>query len=229
MHTPALSRCNRGAFTLIELLTVIAIIAILMALLFPAIEAGRKAGRNTRAISDCTAIVSAVKSYVTEYGRMPVIDPTKSPTGDTLVGDKQAQISGLPNSLLFNTLRAIDMIPNKDHAQNPRKVVFFEGRAVSNALHPREGFLDDVSNAGGNSAFQYCFFDPWEKQYCVVLDTDQDGQINVDRQYTDFSSQARPRTTVGAFSMGKNNTLGNNDQKYKSNNFKSDDFVSWMQ
>src|SRR5437764_5929178 len=73
------------AFTLIELLVVSTVIAILMALLFPAFKSVQDQAKRTQAKNDITQIVTAVNAYYTEYGKMPV-DDTKQGF-DTLVGD----------------------------------------------------------------------------------------------------------------------------------------------
>lgn len=61
---------NQG-FTLIELLIVIAIIGILMALLFPAVNSAILAARKAQARNDVTQIANAVVGYMTEYGVYP--------------------------------------------------------------------------------------------------------------------------------------------------------------
>ena len=219
------------AFTLIELLTVIAIIAILMALLFPAYEAIKDQGRKASAGVAVQGIVSAVKNYYTEYGKFPdLTDPSSASSSssatDALVGDKSAGITGSPNSLLFCTLRAIDDSANKDNAQNPRKIVYFEGKRVGNPVLPKDGFQDDPTQ--GDASTRLCFFDPWGSQYNVVMDTSGDNKIDVGSQYTDFAAPNEPRAQVGAFSLGKDKRLGTNgDSTYKVGTVKSDDVVSW--
>jgi prepilin-type N-terminal cleavage/methylation domain-containing protein len=59
------------AFTLIELLIVIAIIGVLMALLFPAFQSAINAARKTQAKNDVVQIANAVTSYQMEYGQWP--------------------------------------------------------------------------------------------------------------------------------------------------------------
>jgi len=56
------------AFTLIELLIVIAIIGILMALLFPAVSSALNAARRAQARNDATQIANSCTAYETEYG-----------------------------------------------------------------------------------------------------------------------------------------------------------------
>src|SRR5438552_3035429 len=67
------SQPGAAAFTLVELLTVIAIIAILMGLLFPAIGIVKEQARKVQAKTDITNIVAAVKQYYTEYGKYPQV------------------------------------------------------------------------------------------------------------------------------------------------------------
>lgn len=61
----------RDAFTLIELLIVIAIIGILASLLFPAVNGAIDAARKAQAKNDVVQIATAVIAYETEYGKLP--------------------------------------------------------------------------------------------------------------------------------------------------------------
>ena len=65
------SRRQRG-FSLVELLVVIAVLGILAGILLPAATGAIQKARVSQARSDLDAIVSAVKAFYGEYGRMPV-------------------------------------------------------------------------------------------------------------------------------------------------------------
>ncbi len=62
---------KRTAFTLVELLVVIAIIGILIALLLPAINAAREAGRRAQCQNNLKQLALGTVSYNEEYGVFP--------------------------------------------------------------------------------------------------------------------------------------------------------------
>src|SRR5512142_2561303 len=64
----------RGGFTLIELLVVIAIIAILAAMLIPAVMTAKGKAKVKQAQLEMGGIVTAILSYESEYNRYPVSD-----------------------------------------------------------------------------------------------------------------------------------------------------------
>ena len=81
-------RSRLHGFTLVELLTVIAIIAILMGLLFPVLGIIKDKAHNAAAKTACLGIITAVKAYNTEYGKYPEPRATASSTpADAIVGE----------------------------------------------------------------------------------------------------------------------------------------------
>src|SRR5438045_4118500 len=68
-----MQRGRKAAFTLIELLIVIAIIAVLAALLFPVFAQARDKARQVACLSSLRQIGSALHMYLQDYDeRMPV-------------------------------------------------------------------------------------------------------------------------------------------------------------
>ena len=143
------SHCS--AFTLIELLIVIAIIGILMSLLFPAVNSAIDAAKKAQAKNDVTQIATAIAAYETEYGRLPT-----SPTSDSTV-DASASTATDIISILANL--------NSPTADNPRGIVFLE---VQNAKKGKSG----ISNS--------TFVDPWGGTYKVALVGNYDNTLSLD-------------------------------------------------
>ena len=217
MPTEPRNFTRAGGFTLVELLTVIAIIAILMGLLFPAIGSVKDQARKAEARTACLGIVTAVKAYNTEYGKYPNPLAGVLPTTpvDIIVGDVTTGLASVGNENLFNTLRAKATGTNTANALNPRKIVFFEGKDAAVPTAPKSGF-------GPTGAY----FDPWGSQYCVVLDANYDNQLST-IPYNDFKGATTgPQIGVAAYSLGKDNILGIGGN-FKSGTTNSDDVISW--
>ena len=129
---------KRHSFTLIELLTVIGIIAILAGLILAAVNGAIGKAESAKATADMSAIVTAVKQYEATYGRIPKGSWCNS---DGKVTDLDA---------FFKMLQG-----ETSDTGNRRKVKFLSTKA-----------------AGPGK-----YIDPWDGDYTIYLDTDNDGKI----------------------------------------------------
>ena len=205
---PSRPSCH-AAFTLIELLTVMAIISVLMGLLFTALNSSRDQARRAEAMSACRGIVNATKSYYNDYGKFPpvqqAVDGDPNTNGYYSYGDMQRGGVKMTNDNLFDILRAISRGVNNNHAMNTRQVKYFEMNIARDPQNPRSGFCDGAQFQTNQGQLM----DPWGAPYCAVLDADGDDVIDMGQFYSDLAGANNIiRQSAVAFSMAKDNMRG---------------------
>ena len=97
------TRKHRPGFTLVELLVVIAIIGMLIALLLPAVQAAREAGRRGQCINKMKQLALGVHNYESSHGHFPPAGKgygwcgsTSGGTGDTTIYNMSGWVLVLP-------------------------------------------------------------------------------------------------------------------------------------
>lgn len=240
------------AFTLVELLTVIAIIAVLMGLLFPALQGARDNARRADAGAMVRNIVNASKAYYNDYGKYPPNDKAVKEEGssdgsgggatentvkgshyaygDVEVGADKVTVN---TNELFDVLRAIAQGPhNENHKSNPRQQKYFEGKKATDIAvrKTRGGFADGQEFAERRGRL----YDPWGTEYFIVLDADGNEEIDISKFWLDLTGDsATIRFSAGAFCVGKDAVFGakgylGNFRKSATSNEAPDDIVSWQ-
>lgn len=183
------NRRFRPGFTLVELLVVISIIAVLAAMLMPALNRVRIRALENKARIEIRQIVGAVEAYESAYGKLPCSKPAQDEAtlrggdftygGTILAGDgsptyvvnpvSYANYPVATNSELVAILMDLEQFNNgvrtvnTNHVKNPRSTKFLNGTFTADAALPGVG-PDGV------------YRDPWGNPYIVTLDLNYDDQ-----------------------------------------------------
>lgn len=142
---------SRAGFTLVEMLVVVAIIAILAAILIPSVGGARKTALKRKAELECNAIKTAVESFFSDFKYMPWgdQDDAKGRVG----ADQWA-----------------------DDAESQKAVMaFLRGENKLGKSYIEVSSRDSKTSADGDD--EGVFYDPWKNPYRIGIDRNLDQQV----------------------------------------------------
>jgi len=224
------SRVNRAAFTLVELLTVIAIIGILAGLLLPVIPRAIDVAKKTKAKTEMGSIVTAIEAYNQDYSRFPITTGTGSEqeaagANDFTCGFVQNPQPGITwptganghnsfdnNNNVVAILMDLTAYPNgsptanANHQKNPRQVKYLNAKMTG-----------DTSSPGVGTDLVYR--DPWGNPYVITMNTSYSMESSQTAQGTSDIYYSQKNVSQQSGASGYNGLFNPVDAGGNGNNF----------
>jgi type II secretory pathway pseudopilin PulG len=222
MKTILPSSRRLSAFTIVELLTVIAIIAILAGMLLPVLGIAKTKAKITEAKLQVQDIVTAIQNYNSAYSRMPVSSAVQAlGTNDFTYGGTFNTPSGTPlfvgnNTYPTNNSEVIAILMditnttvtavNANAQKNPQQTMFLNAKMV--------GDTNTWPGVGPDLVYR----DPWGNPYIISMDLNEDNQC-LDAFYCQqLVSQTAPGSQTGYNGLVNPNLANNvNSFQYHGN------------
>ncbi|HEX7619251.1 MAG TPA: prepilin-type N-terminal cleavage/methylation domain-containing protein [Verrucomicrobiae bacterium] len=187
------SRRHRAGFTLVELLTVIAIIGILAALLLTVLAAAKRSALKAKAQTEIQGLATAIQGYDSAYGRFPVSPAAQAAAGAN-AGNAASQNGDFTYGGTFqspttpNIPQSVGTLVNGSIMSNAEVIAILMnltnypgGGATVNANYQKNPqqtvFLSarmsgDTSSPGVGTDLVYR--DPWGNPYVITMDLNYD-------------------------------------------------------
>jgi prepilin-type N-terminal cleavage/methylation domain-containing protein len=109
---------TRRAFTLVELLVVIAVITALLGLLLPAVQSARESARRTQCLTNIRSLAQAVMTYETARNRLPAVTDRTPSTATIAKAGTPGTANGAGYSWIFHMLPYLEDTATYDTVSN---------------------------------------------------------------------------------------------------------------
>ena len=184
-------------FTLVELLTVIAVIAILAGIAVPVVVGMQSKGKETTARADMSAIKMALTQFKADYSIFPVTGAT----GDTLY---HAGFSAKADDQNIDTVIShLTLIAPKPGTNNvPQDFTSTLNKKKRKYLDAPAKPVTPNSVVGGAAGFMK--LDPWGRRYNIAVDTNYDKKLALTTAFLGTGSTAE--TIVGDIAIYSHGT-----------------------
>lgn len=166
---------------------------------------------SNKAKSECSYLSNTIRQFWLEYGHYPV-PPAYLTVADVFAGADD--LNAVICNILTNNTQAGDYVAEV----NPRGIIFLEAPKAK-AIGPE--FKDGMASNGR-------FYDPWGREYRILIDTNGDGRIaNPYQAHAGAESISAPAIawSLGTDRSGATNRAGAGDRRRGTNR---DDVISWQ-
>lgn len=164
---------QKQKFTLIEILTVIAIIGILAGCIFPALLAVQNNSRRTKTETILTSVNTAIRVFKGDYNLLPTLGGSVP----DCVGEWRGNIDNMkPNE---NYYTFFDILTYKNHSGSGSSISNVS-TAVSDVNTKAKQYLDPPKDYFSKDETRNSIRDAWNRPIKVYLDDDADGVVDAD-------------------------------------------------
>ena len=201
-------------FTLVEMLTVVAIIGILAGLIIPTVIIAQNRGRETQAKSDISSIMTALKQLKSDYNRVLVRDGSNYYAGGVQASNVEGFSCniGHSTSLTHNVVRVEGTAYNALIAElSAPKNSVLTGLSAANQrrcinrrrkvyLDPKNGFAPTADYTTTDN-LEKLWRDPWGNPYVIYVGVDADHNMAMPNTNT-----RQIASGLAVYSFGPNGT-----------------------